>query len=1244
MVLYCSAHETTVLRMLVHKMKNHPDEEMIYFTTVGTYPFYESNKDFSSLYRKVVEFNTAIGKNVCDKDEIRSLIINEMSRLLNENKIDLKDCTEIYVVEDIYHPYSIYFESLNIPYTAIEISPNAFYNKSKFTLEKNLYKRTEEYFELAQELGAFTGTGMNCKRRIFNIESLNNIDGTIEESVYDYVEEISSLSQIELNKCINLYGIPNNLEINNKFTMLLTNSRGFIEGRHSEITYKEIPRIYQKFIDYYLEKEEFVYIKPHPNSQGVNYRELFEEEKIIEEKFLVDLIPFIEHVKLGGVINIASTASVLLEKYCDTNYNLGESYFLFSLYIQKVYAMLRFIEGNNISINKIYTIGIDVKQIQNYLLFNNIKNIEVGSLESKSVVDENTLILVKDLKQLSEELFERVTNIKNHHAVVGVLTEDTAYSYLRDKGIDVTAYLIEISEFIRKTNSIEINSCSVLSENPDLKNVESIKELSHSKNIVEIRSSNVLYNKKVCIFGGNVVRWIVESLKKKFDVTYLPWISPLSVASKGVTNVNDSDISSNITNEIEIKKELSKWMSNTDYLVLDLETLRYDLLEYSDTYFTDTRTFRNLEFYKQNENKINILNVLETDDKFIEERLNSFVDLILSTYKPENIIVIKSGKAINSYISNHIIKNWKTEKYNEFIRKWETYIVNKTNCKSIDIWKRYMSKYRDNAAFFEKFYYEDVVWNVISMFANKHINFIDEADFSYRLRGYLKFYDFAVYRKYANFFLDSTDKYESFILKTSNEFIEKNFVGLVNIKKNSLVYSKDKAEKCIHESNAEIKRAYEEIQAIESSYYLENDSALSVVFTYRFEILKILEVKLKEYILENFNMTIDINSQNIYEVFILTQQFHNKMLSKKNCVSLLHCINSLTKRELIDVWGSCVSREIFNMNFSYFKVNTYLMRNSIIHTGCPPVKVQEGILVPDNFTNEWVFRNCHSEWNRTCRDRLNSSEAKWIVVDLHDVFFPNYYYRNEKNVFCKAFNLDFMPFYKFIENDIYTLDYSDEKYDDDFFKKAIQCSVEILREKYGNNIIVIDTIWKKYYLDEQRNVRKFSIEDRENKSIDRKNHIAQMLSNYLVDNLNCYHITFLSEFLADELWHGGEISQSHYERYFYEEAYNVIEDIVKRKPEKKVYSHSRISTRIRRIKELSLQKNNHEYLQSVYDTYLDKMLIEMDNVLIDKYENVIEYIYQKRYENAMQMLECFDFESNNACELKDKMYKIYQYM
>lgn len=1245
MVLYCSAHETAVLRMLVHKMINHPEEEMVFVTTVGTYPFHDSKRDLSFLYKSVIEFNTALGKTFEDKEQIRETIIKEIDRLLELNSVDLNQCSEIYVTEDIFHPYTIYFESKNISYTAIEISPHSFENKSKFNIENNLYRRSVEYFELSQELGAFIANGKNCKKRIIDKESLNGSENTTGELVYDYVESISSLSQEDLNKCVDLYVNPENIKKDTPFNMVLTNSRGFIEGNCPGITCDDIPRIYQKLFDYYLCDKDNIILKPHPNSQGINYLKLFEKGQIFDEKFLVDLIPFIENVQLDTVINVASTASILLEKYCNESISLGTPFFKFSSYILKLYGLFYFMKENAIDISKIYTIDINKEQLELFLkyCFANSK-VQVEIWNEDVTLSTNSLILVDRFDLVDSEAQSKILNIKDTHSCVAILADRENPHLLKNRGLENSTYLLEITEWINRLDVNERTNLLFISDEITIQSICHEKTLKFSHNYIMVKSARFCFDARICVFGGNIVRWITESLKKKFAVTYLPWISPLSISSKGVDDIENLKGPENVSDRIELKKDISKWMSDTDYFIFDLETLRYDLLECNDTYFTDTRSFRNSDFFKQNEGEIKSLNVLESDEKFIEGKLNDYVDLLLSMYEPKNIILIRHGRALNSYISNHIIKNWRIEKYNEFIAKWEEYIIKNTNCKTIDIWEFYMSKYGDNALFFEKQFYDAVTWNVIAMIGNINLLTINDADFSYRLRGYLKFYDFAVFRKYVCFFMVLTDDLECFISKTSKKFIEENFDTLVEIKRKKTLHSDDILANYDYSLNAEIKQAYDEINAIENSYYLDNSINFSSVFDYKFEILKTLEVKLKDYITDIFDSTIDVNSQNIYEIFLLVKQYHNKMLSKNNCLSLLQSINTLTERKLIDVWGSCVSREIFNMDFSYFKVNAYLMRNSIIHTGLQPVTREDGLLISDNFTNEWVFRNCSSEWNRTSEERLYASDSQWIVIDMHDVFYPNYYYKNEKNVFCKSYNLDFMPFYNFIKEDIHMFDYSDEKFDDMYFLNLLQHSIEILRKKYENRIIVIDTIWKKYYLDEHRNIKEFPMSDEESKANDRKNHIAHILSNYLVDKLNCYHITFLKEFLADELWHGGEISRSHYERYFYEEAYCVIEDIVKRQPEKREYSHSRLSTRIRRIRELSSHKNNREYLLSVYNTYLDEILIELDNSIIDKFEIIIETIYLKNYQDAEQMLSSFNFKDNKALELYEAMYKVYKYL
>ena len=82
-------------------------------------------------------------------------------------------------------------------------------------------------------------------------------------------------------------------------------------------------------IQFYLEnvclkyREEQIIIKPHP-SDVLNYRKIFPNARVLEEKFPSEFLPFIFEDKPNKVITIGSTAVRLLEPYFDVEY-IGEN-------------------------------------------------------------------------------------------------------------------------------------------------------------------------------------------------------------------------------------------------------------------------------------------------------------------------------------------------------------------------------------------------------------------------------------------------------------------------------------------------------------------------------------------------------------------------------------------------------------------------------------------------------------------------------------------------------------------------------------------------------------------------------------------------------------------------------------------------------------------------------------------------------------------------------------------------------
>ncbi len=740
--------------------------------------------------------------------------------------------------------------------------------------------------------------------------------------------------------------------------------------------------------------------------------------------------------------------------------------------------------------------------------------------------------------------------------------------------------------------------------------------------------------KEICLFGGNIVRPMYGALKKNYSVNYIPWISPISLMYNKCDNCHDIDTYMNKNLIIEFEKDFLKYVPNSRVIILDLEPLSYPNIIYKNTKFTDTGDFRKTNFYNRFIKEFSYEKNIFQNRELVLEAVEKFADVLMQKFERRNIILIRHGKALYHHIGNHIIANNGVVEYNELMSLYEQKFIECTGCIEIDIWKSYFSEYGRIPANYEEDFYADIFKKVDKALKNDEKKpRYNKADFVISLKRYLYYYEFANLRKFVTVFLDFEIFFEKVLSFLGKGFIEKYFAQIVELHdtiQNCSDY--DKILKSVAKvGEKELYSGFAAVFAIINRNYCICDD-FSVMFQYNFQILGNVKNLIKSYYSENNIALADVNSQNMDTLF--------EYMINNDVDEMPQELLSCTYRTPIDIWGSCISREIFNLKDEEVYVNKYCFRVSLLNVGMPPIKVDKSIYNLNNFCgNEWMQRCTLIEWNRTAKEYLASSVSDWLLVDVSTILYPTYSYCNQD--FTMAFALKGTPFWNILAKDIKLIDYTKKEYTDEYFIERMREAVKVIRERYGSKVILIDTMWCAEVVGVDRKIREWDwINDFERYRIARRNHISVLCEDYLQKELDCYRITYTRQFLSDEFFPGGESSQLHYEETFYREAYNTIVSIIKTKPDKRVYDNYRIKTRIRRIVDLNRCPENRHYLDKVFNRYkLDSVLLNMPVDIALRYADVLERFYLSGYADVDEIMQNYDFATNGCVELKQYLCK-----
>lgn len=248
----------------------------------------------------------------------------------------------------------------------------------------------------------------------------------------------------------------------------------------------------------------------------------------------------------------------------------------------------------------------------------------------------------------------------------------------------------------------------------------------------------------------------------------------------------------------------------------------------------------------------------------------------------------------------------------------------------------------------------------------------------------------------------------------------------------------------------------------------------------------------------------------------------------------------------ISIFGSCVSRDIFNFDLNnIFSIKTYVARQSIISAVSPPIPCNlEDINLKSKFQRESVY----NDFIKNTFKLFENDGSSYILIDLIDERFNLLKY-NENNIesyityssllqesgYIGKINdigkgverkRRLLPWKEFFLDDIKV-----SKYMDSFCEKivSIYSSEKIILHK-GKLL--------NYYKDNVGNIVKFSA------SQVNKNKKVNELINYMYDYLegyfgNCLLIDFCENYCADES-HVWGLAPMHYQKEYYEAVFSEL--------------------------------------------------------------------------------------------------------
>lgn len=680
--------------------------------------------------------------------------------------------------------------------------------------------------------------------------------------------------------------------------------------------------------------------------------------------------------------------------------------------------------------------------------------------------------------------------------------------------------------------------------------------------------------------------------------------------------------------------------TKADYIIIDLLAVTYQIGLWENKVYTFNTVFQKSEMYKNISAGIKIIpfdKILQIDWKKI---LQVYMYYLRRVFKPNQIILIKGKKSEYEVMGEFLRKtrNVYTD-YNKKIQQVEDFFCKEMGCLQIDLCDKFFSVCDEcgtnNGLNYEEEFFENIVIALKEILLNQgEKNVYCTPDYGLVLGRMIRHYAHLQRTNLWWLFLDDSNFVDHIVLNLGQEFIRKYMVDLQKLKDKDYNSYEQLFKEYDFGVCQEIGKAIRCIEAIEKHNYSISNMDYSMIFRnnmrLKWKMIPIIQSELKK---EEILGDIVVNEKNIEVCF----QYLNLFLHKQYRKAINYALSNrdiLKKAQKVDIWGSCISREIYNLNSGVIELAKYLYRCCCLHAFEKKVDIDEKLFGDNNlFGSAWRKSIIENEIQRKAENILQNSNAEWIILDLYDIVENCYSFKGEQFI-LETFSRNSL-FFKKIQSNIEKYSYLEQS--EMFLKGRMNKFIQFLKKRYKNKIILNRFYKQKQFINFGEKIVDFK---NDKTQINRQNLFIRKWEQYFIDQTNCYVIDIATKFLGDDkfVWGGSPV---HYENCFFEESIKITEEIITTSPIKRYYNQYSYATRIERMIRLLPKNRGNKTLDVLFnDYYLDKIMLQLDVEIIKKYNYTIQEIYQRHYASAVEMLSDYNFKNADSEELQIEILKI----
>ncbi len=660
------------------------------------------------------------------------------------------------------------------------------------------------------------------------------------------------------------------------------------------------------------------------------------------------------------------------------------------------------------------------------------------------------------------------------------------------------------------------------------------------------------------------------------------WISLLSLVGnpEGVRVTPEEPVSPLLTMDLEKRLAVELEENPAEFLVIDMcYTAGHALCRWKDQVFTKNPKFKQSTFYAEHEAEIEEIDVMRDQQFDWKPYMDRYLELVGRYFDADHIILVKSRCPLWYVTHTHVRKLSKKSRraYNKRIKQLEDYFVEKMNPYVIDIYSHYYVDFNHKKGFtmssYEKPFYHHAK-RLISMIirTQPEQRVFRDQEYFIRLGRFIKYYDNLYAKNNVALFMDDGVFLDHLVLQLSREILAEYESDLVAVQAAGYRSIDEILENYNFKFSALFRECLRAVRAVEAGDIYDSSVDYELIFQYHLKLIDpFMELVKKEIektgVIEGELWINRFHCRNYYRALLLYRSgkqgalkkfvlnLGGSVTEKAKCKELLRkagketgnslqasmrAMNYYYEPVLVDLWGSCITREILNEDDGRFKIGKYAYRNSFLFAFDEPIPYDDS-----NFDDLSLFENSSwrvgyikSAFHKDLPQQLKQTESQWLLLDFYDLICDVVEYQG--GILTADSEVRGLKFYKQIKEEC-RITSIDAVLSEEEIKERFGVFIQFIKERYGKNIIFVRADVKTRFLDFTRSMK--PIRGYKKETLLKKKKFLNKWQDYFLEHMDCHVIDNARKYHADDLCVSGAF-MVHYEKEFYEKGYRQIRKII----------------------------------------------------------------------------------------------------